>query len=227
MNTQSVIGTRAAVRVVAGIAAFLVLGGAPLAGQEPLPGHAPVGVQGPPNRSKPVAIKSCAAADSVFGKPRTFSDDLTQVLRDSSRIFLMVGGPGPGMVIGDGEGIQLLQGTVTITDPPAPDPKYEFIIMLHERHELPIEERQLAFVVDDTTSIPIGSMSMHVEPSPFIAGMLGVNLYTVLQPDIFRRLAGARKVEMTLGSLKVKWDSRQRDQIAAAYAAAVCGVPQS
>lgn len=210
-------------RPLMSVVCAVLLGPGALAAQQPLVGRAPV--QGPPpaNISRPVTVPSCPAADSVFGKPRKFGRDLIQALRSSTGTYVMAGGP--PLVLGSDEGLQFIEGTVTFSGPTDSDPAYEFIVSLREQHELPIEARQLAFTIDDSVQVSVGSMSMHVDSSPLAPGALMVNLYVMLNAGTFRRLAAARKVEMTLGSDKRKLDSRERDQIAAAYAAAVCGIP--
>ncbi|MGH7533396.1 MAG: hypothetical protein ACREL4_08915 [Gemmatimonadales bacterium] len=190
---------------------MVLLGSASLAGQRPA------------NGSRPVAVKSCPAADSVFGKPRMFGTDLIEAIHNPPKTYVMV--HGPSFLNGPTEGVQFLAGTVTYSGTSTADPEYEFTIDLRERHELPIDARQLAFTIDDSVPITIGSMSMHVDSSPLVPGVLMINLYVMLPAEIFRQLAAAHKVEMVLGTEKRKLDSRQRDQIAAAYAAAVCGLP--
>lgn len=196
-----------------------------LAAQQPLVGRGHGQGPGPASTSQPGAVPSCPSADSVVGMHRTFGIDLITAMRNAGETYVIA--KGPRTLSGPDEGLQFLEGTVRFSGTTAVDPEYEFIANLRERHELPIEERQLSFRIDDTIPVSVGSMSMHVDASPLTPGILMVNLYAMLDAGVFRRLAAARKVEMTLGSQKRKLDSRERDQIAAAYAAAVCGVQPS
>jgi hypothetical protein len=201
----------------------LIFAASPLAGQEPLIFHSPAQVRTPLHVARAVKVASCPAADSVFGKPRTFDAGLLRGTHDSATTFIVA--TGPSFITDPGDGIQFVTGTVSYTGASTPTPVYELIVSLRERQPLAIEARQLSLAVDDDPPIDIGSMSMHADSSPLTSGALMINLYAVLPTGTFRRLAAAHKVVMLLGPDRRKLDSRERDQIAAAYAAAVCGLP--
>ena len=204
---------------------WILCGPGILAAQQPLVGRGHGQVPGPASTSQAGTVPSCPSADSVVGTRRKFGNDLITAMRTADETYVMA--KGPRTLSGPDEGLQFLEGAVTFSGTTVVDPEYEFIVDLRERRELPIAERQLEFLVDDTAHVPVGSMSMHVDSSSLTPGILMVNLYAMLDAGVFRRLAAAHNVEMILGSERLKLDSRQRDQIAAAYAAAVCGVQPS
>ena len=172
-------------------------------------------------RAEPMRVASCHLSDSLLSGAKP--EGRVTGAYDSVRNVTMLGTE-PDRIWPPGFGLRGITGSAHFE---GHDPSTGLVVQLDlkivEPAERAIDQRQLVLVLDDSTRVNVGSMSLNAQRIASVPGVTQ-NMSVVLPMSQFYALARATRVRGTIGTTSFELTADQHRNLRTLYIATVCGV---
>ena len=174
------------------------------------------------SRAIPLRVVPCPLSDSLLGgrKPDGHIAGLYDPVQNTTVLATE-----PERIWQPGFGLRGITGSVHFEGrKPSTGLVVQLNLKIVEPTERTIDQRQLLLVLDDSTSVDLGSMSINSQRLPSVPGVTQ-NMYIILPMAQLYALARANGVRGTIGSSTFALTKDQHSNLRTLYVATVCGVP--